>query len=96
MFTFKKHPRPTGLASISYRPGFDIKIKRKKVGYCEALGVGSSPWTIRFAVKDSEEFCGWRWIRLKHQPTCEEEARTFLKERYKAVIHMYDLHHFED
>ena len=95
--SFKKHPRETGLAAIGHPyQSVDIKLNKQCIGMIDAPNWQKAQWRIRITIKDSEQFCGWRWIQFKTKFDTEEEAREWVKTNLKAISEEYELHVFED
>lgn len=100
-FTFKKHPRETGLAGVAnpYRPT-DIKLNKKVIGeiFPPSLLAKDSYWSIRFTVdeEDPNTLRKFKWILLKARFNSEAEARVFLQDKCVMLCSMYKFHHIED
>jgi hypothetical protein len=93
-FTFKKHPRETGLASVAhFWQDSDIKLKGKKVGVVSReshFGNDDPKWRVRIAVKVTAENrakisgsegdvkCGWKWIMFKAKFDKDELAKNWI------------------
>lgn len=96
-FTFKRHPRETGLAAVG-RPfqDVDIKFKGKVIGLISAPS-SFSKWKnfrVMFQVKadTAEHACGWRWATLKYQGQSEEAVRQWLNENAQTLIEKFDFY----
>lgn len=100
MFTFKRHPRATGLSNCAFPyPNVDIKVKKKRVGYISPPNytTKSHVWTVRFMVNDPNGInCKWHWVTLKKTFEDEECARAFLRENFDDLIGKFDLAPEED
>lgn len=97
-FTFKKHPKETGLAAVGRPdPDTDIKLNKKVVGYIAAPTWQSQDraWLIRLAVKKESEKIGWGWISLKARFSDEKEAREFLQKHVQEITEKWQLHQFD-
>ena len=102
-FTFKRHPRITGLAGIGYtKQSVDIKLDKHIVGIIYApnwQSVGYT-WDVGFTVlKDPTqpvESCKWRWIYIKKKYNSEEEARQGAQSLIEPLIRDYTLWSIED
>lgn len=98
--SFKKGPKPTGLASIA-RPYADIDVKMdgKKCGYIRgpsAQSIGGQPdWSITIMIKrESTEKnpAPFSNRSFKARFKSEKEAREFLKGSWDQIIERYDLY----
>lgn len=86
-FTFKKDPKPTGLAAIGHTPGVDIKYKGKVVGRIEAPQWSSKDrlYRVRFTCLKTEDQlaekpnCKWQWRTSRKAHESEQAARDWLK-----------------
>ena len=92
-FTFKKHPRATGLAAIGYgrRQSVDIKLKGKNVGLISAPNhtTKDNLWGVGVQVKGSAKGnpeSDWRWVYFKCRFATEELARQFVTERLETAL----------
>lgn len=103
-FTFKKQPKPTGLARIGAGEGIIIKYLGKKCGNIVFPNYSSNRkgWYIQLLVKfDDREInedspCQFRNIILKYKPTDAEDAKKFLNDNFEAIMKKYTLHLLED
>lgn len=79
-FTFKKHPRETGLASVAHPyPCVDVKMNGKVVGLITPPSAfGGDTWRVRFMIVAETERCGWAWATLKAHYASEQEARDYI------------------
>lgn len=85
-FTFKKHPKETGLSAVGNPyPDVDIKHKKKIVGMIASPNwrTKDNKWAIRLMLKDKENF---QWVTLKARFDNEAEARQFLNERVDQIL----------
>lgn len=101
-FTFKKHPRETGLAAVGNpHPNTDIKHNKRLVGVIDAPNWSSTDdqWRIRLMKKktepDDNPNSDWKWIRLKKTFDSEPEAREFLNQNVDQLL-SWNLHHDDD
>lgn len=104
-FTFKKDPKPTGLAGVDHRPGTDIKYKGKKVGRIEAPQWHSNDqqFRVRFTCLktpedlEAEPNCKWKWRASRKVHNSEEEARDWLKAiNADDLVKAWDIVPYED
>lgn len=99
-FTFKKHPRETGLASVASQSQIvDIKHNKLRVGaiYPPDMFTDSTNWYIQLAVKTEENTFGWKYIYFYSEEFKEEkDARDWLKEQKDFLFYKHVLHYFED
>lgn len=99
-FTFKKHPRTTGLAAIGYiHQSVDIKLQKKVVGEISAPDwqTKDNKWTVRLTVEGSHPSntnCPWRWVNIRSRFDTEEAARDFVKVHLEKILeaHQFTLH----
>ena len=97
-FTFKMHPKVTGLARVGAgaRPS-GIKLDGRYVGLIRGPSrFGQDEWTITLRIKDEAAHCGWRNATLKHRPTDREAAMTWLNENFTKIAAAYVLMPEED
>lgn len=99
--TFKKGPRPTGLAAVAYPYATtEIKLGGKVIGIISPtrVAVGGN-WSVGLRVKKTEDDgnpnCAWRWAWFKARPT-EEAARKFLLDNWEALAAKYEIVPEED
>lgn len=100
MFSFKRHKKQTGLASVGNgATGSDIKIKKMMVGIIVAPSWTSkhNGFKARFMIvgNDKNENCDWRWITLKKETDSDSEMREWLKTVYEQIVKNYELHEME-
>ena len=93
-FTFKKYPRPTGLASVGFKRGGDIKLQKRACGFYREKEWGQ--FEIWFAVKCQEAHCGWKNIRLNKQIAGEAECRAWIQENTEKILKVHDLHFYDE
>ena len=79
-FTFKRHKREPGLASVANpHPWVDIKLAGKAVGSIKPPSAfTTSTWRVMFMVVAEAEKCGWAWAMLKAHYESEQEARDYI------------------
>ena len=91
-FTFKKHPRATGLAAVGYgRQSVDIRLAGKNIGL-----IRGPDWTtpdhcysIGVQVKgnpDNNPNCSWHWVYFKVRFATEDVAREWVTTRLEAAL----------
>ena len=99
-FTFKKHPKETGLRAVGYsRQSLDIKVNGKVCGLISAPNwtTKDNKYTIRLTVfkedinEDDNPNCVWRWVTLKFKSESEQECKDFLKSNYNNIVQKYNL-----
>lgn len=87
--TFKKHT-PTGpYASFDHRFD-DIKYDGKVCGSLTE-GRNYNGVKIRLMVEDGDSF---RWVTLKHRPDTFDEARQFVRDKFKLIQFQFNLQYF--
>lgn len=96
-FTFKKHPRATGLARVGDpNPNTDIRNLGKNIGWIAGPNYRSGDhWRIWLSVKQ-DEHPGWTNVCLKAKFDTEPEAREWLQKNRTNLIMRYDLHYHEN
>jgi hypothetical protein len=98
-FTFKKHPRPTGLARVGARDWVDIKLKGKVVGLI--VEDSAHTYNVRFMVMGGPENnsnVNWRWVFFKKEHETLEAAKECVNSDSfkKNLFEKYTLHETED
>lgn len=94
--TFKKTPRPTGLASVAYTDSTEIKCNGKVVGmmYAPSLYSKQKGWALQFAIMktepDGNPNCDWKWVIMTHRPDNEADARAWVIKRWEALLGKYN------
>ncbi len=87
----KKDKSPTGLASIGWRPGYDILYKRGKIGDLQETVKYSDLYKIRFTVikedinEDGNPNCSWTWKTYTKGLTMDE-VKKYLENNIKAIL----------
>lgn len=84
-FTFKQHPRLTGLAGVAYagKEWVDIKLNNVIVGNLYKGG-SLSQVQIRFKIwkkdimEDGNPNCKWKWVTLKYNPESIIDAKNYI------------------
>ena len=94
-FTFKKYPVPSGLASVGFAHGADIKLKKKTCGFYQESRY-SRNFHVWFAIKEKQGNCDWKNIRLKVEFKNEEECRKWIQEHTSQIIQTLNLHFYEE
>lgn len=98
-FTFKKEPCETGLAGVGNpNPSTIIKLKKRQVGSINGPNWNSDDdkWHVRLIIKDEkEEYCGWKWVKLKVTFDDEPSARVYLNEHHERIMAL-NLHQLDD
>lgn len=88
-FTFKYDPAETGLRAIGNgnRSSY-IKLKGKLCGRIYAPNWNSKDNLYRasFQVHDTEAYCGWRWITLKHKDESGTSLRKWLQDNTDELV----------
>ena len=93
-FTFKKYPRPIGLASVGFKRGADIKLNKRECGFYQEREWGK--FSVFFAVKSKEAHCGWKNICINKVFNSEEECRTWLQDNTEKLLDTLDLHFYDE
>jgi len=98
MFTFKNFKSSSGLQGVGEAKGFDIKIKKKCVGYVTDDGWrGDGTLKLAFSVVDKERSSGFKWVFFKITKTTNlEEVKVDLKDKYDYFSTKYDFYFMED
>lgn len=93
-FTFKRHKRETGLASVVHsHPWVDIKLAGKVVGSIRPPSAFTSDtWRVMFMVVSEAEKCGWAWAMLKAHYESEQEAREYIVANSERIQNKLRLH----
>lgn len=100
-FTFKLHPKQTGLASIGNSiQSCDIKLNKQKVGIIHAPNwmTKGNDYSVAFIIKPKDpaiDYCDWKWVRLKHRTQSLEEMKVWLKENIDKITSQWELHFSE-
>lgn len=89
--TFKKVPKPTGLAAIRASNRTEIKYKKKECGMIDGPSwrVGDDFYRIRLIIEKEvtkEEPCPFKWVTLKAKFETEKECREYLIEKWEAIL----------
>lgn len=93
-FTFKKYPRPTGLAAVGFKRGGKINLNKRECGFYREKDWDQ--FEVWFAVKSKEEKCGWKNIRLKKEFKGEEECRAWIQQNTEKILELLDLHFYDE
>lgn len=99
--TFKNHPRPKGLMSMTHQPTADILFNKMSCGYItrDAYWEKTSKYRIRLTVVEvlppGEEGCGWKWITLKAAFNDMQAAKDFVKAKWADIEKAYALRYTE-
>ncbi len=98
-FTFKRHPRRTGLAAVGDPyPWVDIKVAQKVVGHIKPPSAFSdhSDFIVWLMVVNKNEKAGWSWVTLKFRGKTERATRDFLMANAEVIQGRYNLHSMSD
>ncbi len=92
-FTFKRYPRPSGLAIVAHRDSYEIKLKGKKVG---RIGAGGSAGFMVLKEKekgidDGNPNCPWMWIFFETGGSCED-AMKWANDNVGQITSQYKLY----
>lgn len=101
--SFKKHPKPTGLARIGCGFYTDIRLNGKKCGTISGGFPRNPNINIQICLVKNEKFddgnpnCSWAWLYLKNDCKTEDEARIFAEEKLLLIAKdpQYTLNFFE-
>lgn len=96
--TFKKNPKPTGLARIGSGWSFTAKHKGQKFAIISGGRVLLPGVTIQVAIKSQRENNDWIWLFIaRHDQTIktEEEAKQILQNSMEAIMRDHQLHFFK-
>jgi hypothetical protein len=94
-FTFKRHPKETGLRSVGHPdPWVDIKLAKKVVGSIvpPTAFTRDDAFKVMLMVADPSNRCGWEWVTLKFRGDTEQSAREFLTTNAEAIQAKYPLY----
>lgn len=88
-FTFKRHPRETGLRSVGHPyQSVDVKLNGKVVGTIHAPYWNRDGWQLMVMVNVRQhENCPWSWSNVRTFNT-EQDARDFVLENADRLIAM--------
>ena len=95
-FTFKLHPRQTGLAAIGNSlQDCDVKLSGKVVGiiYAPTWQSKANEYLVRFTVKGGAEGSkiDWKWITLSKRTGSMLEMKEWLNTMFEQIIEKYEL-----
>jgi hypothetical protein len=97
--TFKNDSRPTGLASVGFVAGCDIKRTKKVIGRIHApsrFGGPSMGYEVWFMInKSAHENCTWSWITYSKNHKTLEDAKQSVRDSW-ADINQIDLREMEE
>lgn len=88
----KKSSRPTGLASVGWRPHYDILYKRMYIGNFIETSKYSNLYRIRFHIikddikEDGNSNCSWMWKYYTNKTFNINDAKIFLDENIKEIL----------
>lgn len=91
--TFKREPRPGGLAGVCFTPTTQVKMDGNQVGLIIRRTFYS--WSIRLTVdkpSTPEDPAPFRWLALKTPHRTEEDARAWLTRHWKPIQDQLKLH----
>jgi len=76
----------------------DIKLNKKVVGHISPPNwrTEGHEFKIRFAVANTFQPCGWKWISLKFAGDTEQAARDFITKNNDLLQEKFNLHRFDD
>jgi len=101
-FTFKKHPKHTGLYAVGHPySSVDIKLNKKKVGQINAPNGYDKRWQVGFTVvkkdimEDGNPNCSWKWVFVESCLATEEAARQYIKDNTEELLKL-PLYSWED
>ena len=87
--TFKNASRPTGLASIGFVAGCDIKRNKKIVGMIHPPSTFGGPrkgYEVWFMVNKAEhENCSWSWLTYSVDHLSLDDAKQSVKDCWKEI-----------
>jgi hypothetical protein len=95
-FTFKKHPRRTGLSGVGYpHQSVDIKFNRHRVGVISAPSweTKDNRWTVGVMIVDETAELPWRWTWFKKRFENEQAARDWANENAERIVALGLYHH---
>lgn len=94
-FTFKLHPKATGLSAVgnSYQSA-DIKLNKQIIGTIHAPSwmTKDNKYSVSFAVKNEESSCGWKWVKLKQRTDTIEQMKEWLNSCAPLIAEKYEFH----
>lgn len=94
-FTFKLHPKSTGLSAVgNTRQGADVKLNKQVIGTIHAPNwqTKDNKYSVSFAVKSEDKNCGWSWVRLKQRTDTIEQMKEWLNEFAGLIVEKYEFH----
>lgn len=97
-FTFKLHPKETGLSSVGNPfQSCDIKLNKQTVGTIHAPNwmTKGNIYSVSFTVKNNDpekSNCNWKWVRLKYTTTSLEDMKAWLKDNIDTITSKLELH----
>lgn len=94
-FTFKFHPKATGLSSVGCsQQSADIKLNKQIVGVIHAPDwtTKDNKYSVSFAVKNEEKSCGWSFVRLKQRTDTIEQMKEWLNSCAPLIVEKYEFH----
>lgn len=96
--TFKNDSRPSGLASVGFLAGCDIKRTKKVVGRIippSRFGGPRKGYEVRLMTnKSANENCSWSWITFSKDHKTLEDAKQSVRDSW-ADINSIDLREIE-
>ena len=87
-FTFKLHPKETGLASVGFPcQSADIKLNKKMCGtiYSPNWRTKDGMYSASMLVCDSSTSCGFKWRKLKLSASTLQEAKDWINDRAESL-----------
>jgi hypothetical protein len=103
--TFKKDKRPTGLASVGWKPTWDLKLNKRRFGCIwspdhrmedrngYSLGIMAMKTET---VTDSNPNCPWKWIHFKARWKTEQEAKDWIQANIVEIQTKYTLRYDDE
>jgi hypothetical protein len=97
--TFKKHPKPTGLAGVGWGWYTDGKVQGKICAHMSGGGARSKGVRIQVAVTQEptqNDPAPFRWIMVENDCKTEADARIVVQKAVNNIAQEHELYFFEN
>lgn len=101
-FTFKLHPKATGLSAVGNSlQSSDIKLNKNVCGIIQAPNWMSKDnnYIARITIKHNDPSitnCDWKWITLNIKDPDIQVVKDWLNSKIELILEKYTLHFFDD